>query len=105
MTFTESVSVCLIKKYAIFTGRATRSEYWWFFLFTALANSVAGALFGELASIVSLALLLPGLAAACRRLHDAGRSGWWLLLILIPFVGWIALIIMLVQPSTDREWV
>jgi uncharacterized membrane protein YhaH (DUF805 family) len=67
--------------YAQFEGRASRSEYWWFYLFTLLATAVADRLSGTVGNIASLVFFLPSLALAARRLHDVGRSGWWFLLI------------------------
>ena len=63
--------------YAQFTGRASRSEYWWFYLFTVLATAAADTLGGSVGNLASLAFFLPGLALVARRLHDTGRSGWW----------------------------
>ena len=92
MSFLESVR-SVLTKYATFSGRACRSEYWWFFLFYALVGIVAGLLDSTLGSEVglvgvlsSLALFLPSLAVTARRLHDAGWSGWWLLTILPPII-------------------
>jgi uncharacterized membrane protein YhaH (DUF805 family) len=68
--------------YAQFNGRASRSEYWWFYLFTVLAGVAADTIGDTVGNIASLALFLPSLALAARRLHDTGRSGWWFLLIL-----------------------
>ena len=68
--------------YAQFDGRASRSEYWWFYLFTVLAGVAADTIGDTVGNIASLALFLPSLALAARRLHDTGRSGWWFLLIL-----------------------
>jgi uncharacterized membrane protein YhaH (DUF805 family) len=65
------------RNYAKFRGRATRSEYWWFFLFTVLAQSVASSIDENFGNIVGLAVFLPGLAVHVRRMHDTGRSGWW----------------------------
>jgi len=65
------------RNYAKFRGRATRSEYWWFFLFTVLAQSVASSIDENFGNIVGLAVFLPGLAVHVRRIHDTGRSGWW----------------------------
>jgi uncharacterized membrane protein YhaH (DUF805 family) len=92
MTFTESIATCF-SKYATFKGRATRSEFWWFYLFSLIlgwAASIAGAVmfigggveemqFGAdiLSSFVTLALMVPTMAVSCRRLHDIGKSGWW----------------------------
>lgn len=113
MTFQEAVRTCLTK-YATFRGRARRPEYWWFVLFVFLAQFVAGivdailfpgpeAQSGPVGGIVTLALLLPTLAAGARRLHDIGRSGWWLLLGLVPIVGTLVLLWWFVQPSREPE--
>lgn len=67
--------------YAQFDGRASRSEYWWFYLFTSLVTAVADSLGGTAGNLATLFLLLPSLALAARRLHDVGRSGWWFLLV------------------------
>lgn len=81
MSFGQSIKTCL-SKYADFKGRAGRPEYWWFVLFGSLL--VWGAQLidrsGKLSSLINLAVLLPSVAAATRRLHDTGRSGWWQLL-------------------------
>ena len=82
----------VFSKYAVFRGRATRSEYWWFTLAVFLLSVVvqfAFSLFGDDAAttasgLLSLAIFLPSLAVAVRRLHDIGRTGWWLLVSLIP---------------------
>lgn len=95
-------------KYATISGRAARSEYWWWILFVFLCNAVLGtvdrALFGAetqvLAGLFSLAVLLPSICVAGRRLHDRDRSAWWLLLWFIPFVGWLVLLYFYVMPGT-----
>jgi uncharacterized membrane protein YhaH (DUF805 family) len=118
--------VDVIKKYAVFNGRARRQEYWMFFLVNLIiafafgvlsaivtsieANSNSGSTtlstaVSCLSSLYSLALLLPGLGVSIRRLHDTGRSGWWLLISLIPLIGEIWLIILLAQdgqPGTNQ---
>lgn len=110
MGFTDAVRICLQQKYVDFSGRARRSEYWYFFLFTLLVDIAAsivdaiigsdlGAGTGIVSLIAGLALLLPGIAVAIRRLHDTSRSGWWILIGLIPLVGWIILIVFYVQDS------
>jgi uncharacterized membrane protein YhaH (DUF805 family) len=88
----------VLKKYVVFSGRARRKEFWIFVLISFLISLVLGVI-GELigssipANLYGLAVLLPSLGVAVRRLHDTGRSGWWLLLLLLPVIGWIALIV------------
>ena len=102
MTFTQAITSCL-SKYATFSGRATRSEYWWFYLFVILlvwlATIVSSLMFLDdpaaaeiLPMIVNLAFAVPIFSAGSRRLHDIGRSGWWQLLVLT-IIGVILLII------------
>ena len=97
MDFMTAVRTTM-SKYVDFSGRARRSEYWYFVLFNVLVSIVANVLDAALNSqlvglLVSLALFLPGLAVSVRRLHDTDRSGWWILIALIPIVGWILLIV------------
>lgn len=98
MTFQESIQVCF-NKYVDFSGRASRSEYWWFVLFVFLGSFVLSIFSFWLNVIFLLVTLLPQLAAASRRLHDTGRSGWWQLIGLIPLIGFIVLIVFLAQES------
>ncbi len=100
MTFQESIKVCM-KKYADFTGRASRSEYWWFVLFTVIAGLAASVISSVVGGLFTLAILLPSIAAATRRLHDTNRSGWWQLVALIPLVGMIIIIVFLALPGKD----
>ena len=93
-----AVKTCF-NKYAEFKGRADRAEFWWFALFQFVVLAVAGMLGHVLYGIAALALLLPGLAVGARRMHDIGKSGWFLLLGLIPFIGWLVLIYFFVQPT------
>lgn len=105
----------VLKKYAVFNGRARRKEYWYYFLInfviiTALlvVDNMVGTLdtetgTGLISGIYALAVLLPGIAVAVRRLHDSDRSGWWVLIALIPIVGPIILIFFLIQDSTAGE--
>ncbi len=83
MNIEQSVVTCL-RKYATFRGRASRSEYWWFALFTLVVAIMAGRVSDTLALILDLLLFLPLLAAQVRRLHDVGFSGWWLFLPTVP---------------------
>jgi uncharacterized membrane protein YhaH (DUF805 family) len=112
MSFQDAIRTCLQQKYAGFAGRARRSEYWFFFLFTVIVGAIGGVLdailgfrgglyggTGPVQGILQLALLVPSLAVGARRLHDTGRSGWWQLLGLIPIIGWIVLLIWFVQDS------
>ena len=97
MDFSQAIKSCL-SQYATFSGRASRSEYWWFFLFQVLVL-IAASILGDAAySIVVLGLLLPALAVATRRLHDIGRSGWWQLLMLTG-IGYLLLLFWWAQPS------
>ena len=93
-----------LKKYADFSGRARRKEYWMFILVYMIINIVLSVLGMEVISgIVSLGLLIPSLSIAARRLHDTGRSGWWQLILLIPIVGVIVLIVFLAQDSHEAN--
>ncbi len=98
MGFVEAVQECL-RKYATFTGRAGRSEFWWFVLFTILLGIVSSFFGQTVNTIVSLAVFVPSIAVGARRLHDIGKSGWFQLLWAIPFIGWALLIWWGVQPS------
>lgn len=95
----------VLKKYATFSGRARRKEYWMFTLFQFIAMFIlltleaAIELPGVLSSVYWLATILPSLAVSVRRLHDTGRSGWWLLISIIPIVGAIVLIIFMCTDS------
>ena len=128
MNFIQSISTSM-RKYVTFSGRATRSEFWWFYLFTVLVNLVATSqassfvptlldgqdmtenessyflnnfFFLYLSTITSLILLLPSLAVAVRRLHDVGRSGLWIL-IAFTVIGIIPLLIWYVTDTKDEE--
>jgi uncharacterized membrane protein YhaH (DUF805 family) len=104
----------VLKKYAVFSGRARRKEYWFFTLFNfifslaltfvdiwlGLANKSG---WGPLSGLYTLALFIPGLAVTVRRLHDTGNSGWWILISLVPCVGWLVLLIYLIQDSQPGE--
>ena len=83
MGFLEAVKTCF-GKYATFSGRARRSEYWWFALLSFILSFIP-----VVNMIYGLAALIPGIAVCVRRLHDTGRSGWWLLLALVPIVNLI----------------
>jgi uncharacterized membrane protein YhaH (DUF805 family) len=99
----------VLKKYAVFSGRARRKEYWMFCLFNIIIALVLSAL-GWIASFLSilsfiyvLAVLIPGIAVSIRRLHDTSRSGWWLLIGLVPLIGAIVLLVFMVQDSQAGE--
>ena len=98
MSLPQSV-VLFFKNYVNFHGRSRRSEYWWVFLFNMIVSSVLTAALPEIAGIWSLAIAIPSLALAVRRLHDIGKSGWWYLLILVPLVGGIILLIWFCKDS------
>ncbi|WP_148610921.1 DUF805 domain-containing protein [Aeromonas sobria] len=95
--------ISVLKQYAVFSGRARRTEYWMFVLCNVIVMLLLGMvdkLIGGdnelISSIYSLAVLLPSLAVAARRLHDTDRSAWWLLLGLIPIIGTLVLIYFMV---------
>ena len=105
----------VLKKYAVFSGRARRMEYWMFILFNiiitvvlALIDSLIGTVirqagFGLLQGLYDLAVLLPSIAVTVRRLHDTGRTGWWILIGLIPVIGGIVLLIFMLLDSEPGE--
>ena len=95
----QQAFVTCLRKYADFSGRATRSEYWWFVLCEVLILGIASLISDTLPGLFALALVLPALAVGARRLHDTGRSGWWLLLMLVPFIGGLFLLYWAVLPS------
>ena len=104
-----------LRKYADFSGRARRAEYWWFVLLTMVASLVATIIdgllgldalvgpYGVLTTLLGLALLVPSIAVGARRLHDTDRSGWWLLIGFIPLVGAIVLIVFFVMEGTRGD--
>ena len=98
--------------YFNFSGRASRSEYWYLMLFLLIIGFVTAILdiilfaaenIGPLNILFSLATIVPSLSVSVRRLHDIGRSGWWLLLALIPIVGWIIMIYWACQPTMSQQ--
>jgi uncharacterized membrane protein YhaH (DUF805 family) len=99
----------VLKKYAVFSGRARRKEYWMFFLFNLIIAFSLGFVEvflgspGVIGMLYSLAVLIPGIAVSVRRLHDTGRSGWWLLIALIPLIGAIVLLVFMVQEGKDEQ--
>lgn len=107
MSFTEAIR-SVLTQYAGFSGRARRSEFWYWALFQIVIGVIAwmldraafNAAYGSWFSIiVSLGLLLPSLAVAVRRLHDTSRRGWWLLIVILPVIGSIILLVFYVQDS------
>jgi uncharacterized membrane protein YhaH (DUF805 family) len=107
MNFGDAISSGF-SNYVNFAGRAIRSEYWYWVLFvflaeivTAIIDAVIGAQITT--TIFGLAVLLPGLAVAIRRLHDLDRSGWWVLLALIPLVGAIVLLVWFCSRGTEGQ--
>jgi uncharacterized membrane protein YhaH (DUF805 family) len=105
----------LKNKYAMFGGRARRKEYWYFVLFNLLASIILGVVdgitgtysedagLGLLGGIYALAVFIPSIAVAMRRLHDTGRSGWWLLLALIPILGFLVLLVFMLLDSEPGD--
>ena len=113
MTFSEAVKTCLTEKYFKISGRATRSEYWWFQLFIYLvvltlgiSSDITG--WNFLLGIVGLfyiLTLIPSICVLVRRLHDAGFLGWFAFISLVPYVGGIVLLVMTLRGSDgDNKW-
>ena len=96
--YIKAVKTCF-SKYADFTGRAARPEFWWFVLFWVIVLAITGMVSRYLYGIAALALFIPGLAVGARRLHDTGKSGWFQLLNFIPLIGALFLIYLMVQPG------
>jgi uncharacterized membrane protein YhaH (DUF805 family) len=91
------------KKYADFEGRDNRPQYWYFYLVNLIVYIVLGFInTAILASLYALVVLIPSIAIGIRRLHDIGKSGWWLLISLIPIVGWIWIIVLLATKGEDK---
>ena len=112
MSLASSIKICF-SKYAVFSGRASRSEYWWFALFLFIAGIVTSIVdvmimgyssenFGPINAIFSVITFLPGLAVGARRLHDINRSGWWQLLI-FTIIGIILLVIWFATAGNNKK--
>ena len=105
MNFSDSLITCL-KKYFVFKGRASRSEYWWFqlivtpsyFISTLFDNDISYLFLG-----ITLFTLIPAISAGVRRLHDTNRSGFFLLISFIPFIGGIVLLFLLIPEGTKGK--
>jgi uncharacterized membrane protein YhaH (DUF805 family) len=104
----------VLKKYAVFAGRARRKEYWMFTLFNLIIGFAIGFVQGMMgigggsylawpALVYTLAVLIPGIAVSVRRLHDTNRSGWWLFIACVPFIGAVALLWFMVQEGTPGD--
>jgi uncharacterized membrane protein YhaH (DUF805 family) len=104
-----------LRRFADFSGRARRAEYWWFYLFVIIGFVVASVIdsllglgetvgpYGIVSVLFGLAIIIPSLAAGVRRLHDTGRTGWWLLIALVPLVGAIVLLVFYVSAGTPGD--
>jgi len=109
--FGEAINLAIAQNYCNFSGRASRSEYWWYTLFTVIVGFALNILTIAMGSsfmvvlmfLVYLGLFLPGLGICVRRLHDIGRSGWSILFSLIPIVGAIILLVWFLKPSQETE--
>lgn len=114
MGFADAVRSCL-SNYANFSGRARRSEYWWFLVFCAIVSGVAmiidnvagltlqGSTAGWVSVIATIALFLPQLSVMVRRMHDTDRSGWWVLLNGLCFIGSVIFFVFTLQDSKDAN--
>lgn len=93
----------VLKKYAVFHGRAKRAEYWWFVLANLIISLALGIIGKDLSRLYDILVFIPSLAVAVRRMHDRDRSGHFLWLLLIPIVGWIIVIVQLAKRSKNIE--
>ncbi len=97
--FVDAIKLA-INRYTDFQGRSTVAEFWWYYLFTVLVGMCSAIPYiGLLFCVVQIALIVPTIAIAWRRMHDIGKEGVYALFLLIPIVGWILFIIWAVQPS------
>lgn len=109
VTFAEAIKMALTQNYCNFNGRSSRSEYWWFCLFSFIIGIAVNLIFGDgyvgqcASGLVSLAFLLPSLGLMVRRLHDIGKSGWFILFSLLPLIGWILIIIWTCRDSQQGD--
>ena len=99
MNFIDAINAGF-KGYVVFTGRAVRSEYWYWVLFSVIAQVILSVIYKPLDWVFILATFLPSVAVAVRRLHDIDKSGWWLLIGFIPILGAIYLIWQFCIPGT-----
>lgn len=104
LSFTDAARTCLTSKFATFSGRARRAEYWWFsVLYMGAAAVIVGVAFAietPLLSVFLLPFIVPMLSVSVRRLHDTGRSGWRMLIALIPAVGPVLYLLGMTVDST-----
>ena len=100
MTLGDAI-VSGVRRYLDFQGRSSRSEFWYWMLFTALVQFCLSLMSEAVLVVFVLAALLPSVAVGVRRLHDTGRSGWWFLLWLVPLVGTIVLIVQATAKGTS----
>lgn len=116
MILLDYFKLCLSQKFATFSGRARRQEYWLFYLdcmivssalssmsLSLVHNIVANVIVTTISVAWTLFILIPSLAVLVRRLHDTNRSGWWLLIWLLPVIGWIVLFVFTLLPGTAGE--
>ena len=103
MTFKDSVITCLSKKYAAFAGRACRSEYWWFILFTFIVNIVLSLVSDLVSMIAGLVMFLPALSVTVRRIHDVNKSAWFVFLPTIALI--LSVIICAVGLAADSKMI
>ncbi len=106
MDFKTAILTCLKEKYVDFNGRGSRAEYWYFFLFMVAVNIVGyilGMFIPFISLLITIALFLPTITAGVRRLHDTNKTGWLMLIGLIPLIGGLILLFLLAQKGTDAD--
>ena len=100
VNFISAIKICFTQKYATFRGRASRSEFWYFNLFSFIAMMFSAGS-NTLLGLIFLVLFLPMMAVTVRRLHDVGKTGWYYLIVLIPYLGWFLLLYWMCKPSDE----
>ena len=103
ITFGEALSM-FYKRWNDFDGRSTRAEYWYPVLYMFVAGMILGAINQWLGSLFSLINLVPAIAVGIRRMHDIGKSGWWILICLIPLIGGIWFIVLAATPTKEEKY-
>lgn len=104
ITFVEAIKL-FYSRYTDFSGRSTRAEFWWIALYCFVGGAICSAISEYIGYVFGIVNIVPNIAIAIRRMHDIGKSGWWILINFIPLIGWIWYIVLCVKPSDGpNQW-